>query len=113
MKKSPPSSSGWPVLFFIHGGFLQFGWANKPIEGIGPLLQETSFNAIIVAPAYRINAFGFLASKELQDEAKKDGESAGNMGFWDQRMALEWTAKNIGLFGGDCQKITVAGYSAG
>ncbi|KAK3686386.1 hypothetical protein LTR37_019859 [Vermiconidia calcicola] len=64
-------------------------------------------------PAYRLNLFGFLASKELEAEAKTNGEAAGNMGFWDQRTALEWTAKNISFFGGDSNKITVGGYSAG
>lgn len=48
-----------------------------------------------------------------QAEAKRNGETAGNMGFWDQRTALEWTAKNIGFFGGDPSNITVGGYSAG
>lgn len=37
----------------------------------------------------------------------------GNYGFWDQRLALEWTYKNISYFGGDASNITVAGYSAG
>lgn len=69
--------------------------------------------AIIVMPAYRLNLFGFLSGKELQAEAEKVGESAGNMGFWDQRAALEWTAKNIAAFGGDQTNITVGGYSAG
>ena len=69
--------------------------------------------AIIVMPAYRLNLFGFLASKELQAEAEKFGETAGNMGFWDQRAALEWTAENISAFGGDPSNITVGGYSAG
>ena len=64
-------------------------------------------------PVYRLNLFGFLASKELQTEAEKYGEKAGNMGFWDQRTALEWTGKNIGYFGGDPSNITVGGYSAG
>ena len=64
-------------------------------------------------PAYRLNLFGFLASTELQAEAEKFGEAAGNMGFWDQRTALEWTAKNVGFFGGDTSNITVGGYSAG
>lgn len=77
------------------------------------LLGETAFDAIIVSPAYRLNSFGFIASKELQAEAAKVGETAGNMGFWDQRAALEWTAANIGHFGGDANNITVGGYSAG
>ena len=72
-------------------------------------MTQTGFKAIIVAPAYRLNVFGFVASKELQDEAVKSGETAGNLGFWDQRTALEWTAKNIGYFGGDASNITVAG----
>lgn len=70
-------------------------------------------DAIIVMPAYRLNLFGFLASKELQAEAEKHGETVGNMGFWDQRTALEWTSKNIKYFGGDASNITVGGYSAG
>lgn len=77
------------------------------------LLGETAFEAIIVSPAYRLNLFGFLASRELQAEAEKSGEVAGNMGFWDQRIALEWTARNIGYFGGDAKNITIGGYSAG
>lgn len=72
-------------------------------------MTETSFDAIIVAPAYRLNLFGFVAGKELQDEAARSGEAAGNLGFWDQRLALEWTAKNIGYFGGDARSITVGG----
>lgn len=68
---------------------------------------------MIVMPAYRLNVFGFLTSEELEAEAKKNGESVGNMGFWDQRMALEWTIKNIGAFGGNANCVTVGGYSAG
>ncbi|QIX01173.1 hypothetical protein AMS68_006690 [Peltaster fructicola] len=108
-----PPASGWPVLFYIHGGFLQFGNANEKPEAIAPLLSETAFHCICVMPAYRLNAFGFLASHELAEEAKKLNEPVGNHGFWDQRLALEWTWKNISLFGGDHSRITVAGYSAG
>ena len=110
----PPSKDGWPVFFYIHGGFLQWGNANMSPEAVAPLLGETALEVVIVMPAYRVNAFGFLAGKELQAEARKDGESGvGNLGFWDQRMALEWTKKNIRYFGGDATNITVGGYSAG
>lgn len=88
---------------------MQWGSANDRPEAIAPLMSETRFEAIIVAPAYRLNVFGFIAGKELQDEAAKSGEAAGNLGFWDQRIALEWTAKNIGHFDGDAENITVAG----
>lgn len=109
----PPTKEGWPVFFYIHGGFLQAGDPNMPADAVGPLLHETAFKAIIVMPAYRLNALGFLSSEELRAEAESNGESYGNMGFWDQRLALEWTARNIGHFGGDPSSITVGGYSAG
>lgn len=82
-------------------------------EALARLLSETAFEAIIIAPAYRVNALGFLTSRELQAEAQILGEPVGNQGFWDQRLALEWTADNIGHFGGDSSNVTVAGYSAG
>lgn len=64
-------------------------------------------------PAYRLNVFGFLYSSELEHDAASAGETTGNYGFWDQRLALEWTRDHIGLFGGNKENITVAGYSAG
>lgn len=74
------------------------------------MLSETSCKAIIVSPAYRLNLFGFLASPELR-EASSD--FSVNVGFWDQRLALEWTWQNISYFGGDASNITIGGYSAG
>lgn len=110
---SPPAE-GWPVFFFIHGGFLQWGDANNPPAALTPLLSEdTGFHAIIVQPGYRLNAFGFLSSHSLASEAESRNEPLGNYGFWDQRLALEWTRKNIPLFAGNPSNITVAGYSAG
>lgn len=109
----PPPAGGWPVFFYIHGGWLQFGSPNMPPAELVGLLTETPFQCIIVQPGYRLNAFGFLAGRELQDEARLDGQAAGNMGFWDQRMALEWTYEHIKHFGGNPENITVSGYSAG
>lgn len=63
-------------------------------------------------PAYRLNLFGFLASRELCLDSESP-ELAPNAGFWDQRLALEWTLKNISYFGGNASNITIAGYSAG
>jgi carboxylesterase type B len=103
---------GWPVLFYIHGGFLQWGNANWKPAALVPLLNESAFKAIVVLPSYRLNALGFLAGKELAAESITQGEH-GNMGFRDQRCALEWTHKNISLFGGNPGNITVGGYSAG
>lgn len=105
---------GWPVCFYIHGGFLQWGSANWKPEAPVPLLTDSAFRAIMVVPAYRLNSLGFLTSNEFAEEANRNGgEPVGNMGLWDQRAALEWTSDNISIFGGDPNNITVAGYSAG
>lgn len=95
----------------IDGGFLQFGTPNT--FSAGALLGEAAFNAIIVMPAYRLGVFGFLYSSELEHDAATVSEPVGNQGFWDQRLALEWTRDNISLFGGNPSQITISGYSAG
>jgi carboxylesterase type B len=77
------------------------------------LLSETSFKAIIVQPAYRLNIFGFLASYEMLSDPTNTDKTFGNFGFWDLRLALEWTYKNISYFGGNPTNLTVGGYSAG
>ncbi|KAJ5610469.1 CAZyme family CE10 [Penicillium lagena] len=107
----PVPEGGWPVYFYIHGGWLQFGTPNS--FHAEALLGETDFNCVIVMPAYRVNLFGFLYSSELAKDAASVGETVGNHGFWDQRLALEWTKENIHLFGGDPENITISGYSAG
>ncbi|KAF2155089.1 alpha/beta-hydrolase [Myriangium duriaei CBS 260.36] len=104
---------GWPVFFYIHGGWLQFGTANLGPDVVANLMHETPFKAVVVAPAYRLNLFGFLAGRELESEAQNNGETVGNMGFWDQRTALEWVKWNANVLDIDPTKITVAGYSAG
>ncbi|PYH93767.1 alpha/beta-hydrolase [Aspergillus ellipticus CBS 707.79] len=106
-----PPKDGWPVLFFIHGGFLQFGHPNA--FSATALLGDAALNAIVVVPAYRLNVFGFLYSSELEQDASSTNETVGNHGFWDQRQALEWTRDNIDLFGGNASQITISGYSAG
>lgn len=77
------------------------------------LLSETNFKCVIVAPVYRLAVLGFLNSNELVQDAATKREPFGNHGFWDQRMALEWTYKYAQYFGGNPSNITVAGYSAG
>ena len=77
-------------------------------------MSETCIRAIIVLPAYRLNLFGFLASKELLSDAREnDLGTVGNLGFWDQRLALEWIHANIADFGGNKDNIALGGLSAG
>ncbi|KAH8693667.1 putative carboxylesterase [Talaromyces proteolyticus] len=106
-----PPEGGWPVIFYIHGGFLQFGSPND--TNVVRLLGETDLKCVIVAPVYRVAVLGFLSSLELEKDAATVNQPCGNQGFWDQRMALEWTREYAHFFGGNVLNITVAGYSAG
>lgn len=104
-------STGWPVLYFIHGGWLQVG---NPLHyrqcDPQDLQAEDSLDKfILVSPGYRLNIFGFLTCQELLDEDK--GNS--NFGFWDQRLGLEWVYQHISKFGGNEENITIGGVSAG
>ncbi|KAF2493315.1 paraben-hydrolyzing esterase precursor [Lophium mytilinum] len=110
MPVGEPPAGGWPVFFNIHGGFLQFGNPNS--GDLSAILSETSAKFICVMPAYRLNVFGFLASEELGQNFDSS-DIVSNVGFWDIRLALEWTHKNISYFGGDASNITIGGYSAG
>lgn len=62
---------------------------------------------IFVAVNYRVAGFGFMPGREIQEDG------AGNAGLLDQRMGLEWVADNIAAFGGDPDKVTIWGESAG
>lgn len=67
---------------------------------------------IIVSANFRVGIFGFLASEELLQDTKTRHDryaACGNFGFWDLRMALEWTGTNIHLFGGNVKNITAGG----
>jgi cholinesterase len=56
---------------------------------------------------YRVGGWGFLGSKEMA------AANALNIGLFDQRLALQWIQENIAAFGGDPEKVTIAGESAG
>ncbi|KAK4182623.1 putative sterol esterase precursor [Podospora australis] len=97
-----------PVLFWIYGGGFELGWSSM-YDG-GPLVSNAIDNGkpyVFVAVNYRVGAFGFMPGKEIL----KDG--ASNLGHLDQRMGLEWVADNIAAFGGDPNKVTIWGESAG
>ena len=62
---------------------------------------------VFVAVQYRVAGYGFMPGKEIM------AEGSGNAGLLDQRMGLEWVADNIAAFGGDPDKVTIWGESAG
>jgi para-nitrobenzyl esterase len=96
-----------PVLVWFHGG----GWVN----GAGPDVQPTWLTAegnVLVTVNYRLGALGYLALPALDTESA-DKESSGQYGDLDKIEALRWVQRNIAAFGGDPERVTIAGQSAG
>lgn len=97
-----------PVIAWIYGGGFTIGSAAMPNyagEGLA------SKGAVYVSISYRLGALGFLAHPELTAESAHD--ASGNYGFLDQVAALEWIQRNIERFGGDPNRVTIMGQSAG
>jgi para-nitrobenzyl esterase len=95
-----------PVYVFIHGGGFGLGSGSDLLYDGAELAKE---GIIVVTFNYRLGAAGFLASKET---FRLYG-TTGNWGILDQIKALEWVRNNIRAFGGDPDKVTVGGESAG
>ena len=107
---TPAKSAGekLPVLFWIHGGAFTHGWSNE-IEFDGARFCE--LGVILVTINYRVGLFGFLSHPLLHGEDLQ--KLSGNYGLYDQIAALQWVHDNIDGFGGDPEKVTIFGQSAG
>ncbi len=97
-----------PVIFYVHGGSLTTGQSSYS-EYRGEDLA--SKGVIFVNFAYRLGVFGYYAADDLKAESPNG--TTGNYGLLDQVAALQWVYDNIEAFGGDKNKITIAGESAG
>ncbi len=95
-----------PVYVFIHGGAYETGGGNLPLYDGGNFARQ---GIVYVNINYRLNVFGSLALKTLEDESGVTGCYA----VLDALKALEWVHGNIGFFGGDPDMVTVGGESAG
>uniref|UniRef100_A0A3Q2EAY6 Carboxylic ester hydrolase n=2 Tax=Cyprinodon variegatus TaxID=28743 RepID=A0A3Q2EAY6_CYPVA len=102
-------ASDLPVMVWIFGGGFLVGGSmganfldNYLYSG-----QEIADrgNVIVVTLGYRVGALGFLSTG--------DSSMPGNYGLWDQQAAIAWVHRNIKSFGGDPNKITIFGESAG
>ncbi|XP_076066315.1 juvenile hormone esterase-like isoform X2 [Oratosquilla oratoria] len=89
-----------PVMVFIHGGGFQSGETYSYPPHV--LLDR---DVVLVVLQYRVGPFGFLSTE--------DSVIPGNFGLKDQTLALRWVQQNIGFFGGDPDRVTIFGQSAG
>ncbi|KAJ6001687.1 hypothetical protein N7522_006914 [Penicillium canescens] len=99
-----------PVVIWIFGGGWTQGATADPRYNMSYLVQQSDLNdkpVLGVSINYRLSAFGFLDS----DEVRAEGNT--NLALRDQRIAMRWVKKNIKAFGGDPNKITIWGESAG
>ncbi len=97
-----------PVFVWIYGGGFSSGSAACAVYDGEEMAKK---GIIFVSINYRVGVFGFMAHPELSKETSNN--VSGNYGLLDQIAALVWLKKNIEAFGGDPQKVTIAGQSAG
>ena len=102
--QSGNTGRGLPVMVWIHGGGLIEG-SSTPYNP--PRL--VSNGVIVVTLNYRLGYLGFFAQSAIDAE----DHLKGNYGLMDQQFALNWVRKNIAAFGGDPDKVTIFGESAG
>lgn len=97
-----------PVFVWIYGGGFSSGSAACDVYDGEEMAKR---GIVFVSFNYRVGVLGFLAHPELSLES--ENKVSGNYGLMDQIAALTWVKQNINLFGGDPEKITIGGQSAG
>lgn len=100
---------GVPMLVWIYGGGYMSG--TSTLEVYDADIMAAMADVIVASMQYRVGAFGFLYLKPFFDG--DSGEAPGNMGMWDQALAIRWLKDNAAAFGGDPDLITLFGESAG
>ena len=97
-----------PVLVWIYGGGFNYGSGSHPTYDGEALAKK---GIVVVTLNYRMGLLGFMAHPDLTAESPT--RSSGNYGLMDQIAALKWVNQNINAFGGNSNKVTIAGQSAG
>ena len=97
-----------PVLVYFYGGGFVAGDGSEPRYDGAAMARK---GIVSVTVNYRLGVFGFFSHPELTRESPHG--ASGNYGLLDQRAALVWVKENIAAFGGDPERVTIAGESAG
>ncbi|KAL9894042.1 acetylcholine esterase [Glossina fuscipes fuscipes] len=103
------SSSGLPILIWIYGGGFMTGSATLDIYNAD--IMSAVGNVIVASFQYRVGAFGFLHLSPVMPGFEE--EAPGNVGLWDQALAIRWLKENARAFGGNPDWMTLFGESAG
>ena len=103
---TPDVSARQAVMVWIHGGSFTSGSGSQPYYDGTRLAQR---GVVVVSINYRLGALGFLHLGEFDDELV----GTANLGLQDQTLALAWVRDNIAAFGGDPDRVTLFGESAG
>ncbi|XP_022919632.1 acetylcholinesterase [Onthophagus taurus] len=98
-----------PILVWIYGGGYMSGTSTLDIYDAD--IVAASSDVIVASMQYRVGAFGFLYLNKHFGPGSE--EAPGNMGLWDQALAIRWIKDNAAAFGGDPNLITLFGESAG
>ncbi len=101
---------GKTVMVFIHGG--SYGWGGTA----DPLYDGFNFakahpEIVLITIGYRVGMMGFVDFSSVPGGEKYP--DAPNLGLWDQIEALRWVRENAAAFGGDPDRVTIFGESAG
>ncbi len=103
---TPKEKGTYPVVVFVHGGgFNSMCNSENYIDGS----HYCKRGIIFVSINYRVGVFGYLTHEEIRKQEGRDG----NFGLDDILVAAKWIKKNIASFGGDPDRITMMGQSAG
>ena len=98
----------FPVMFWIHGGGNTTG--TKDIYDFSQMVKK--YDVIVVSINYRLGPFGWFSHPSIQD-FQDNLDKTSNFGTLDIIQALKWVRRNIHLFNGDPNNVTIFGESAG
>lgn len=102
-----PAGEPRPVMVWVHGGAYTFGSSSQPLYDATSLVSHG--DVVVVTINYRLGALGFLDLAQLLPGGGFDR----NLALKDTLLALRWVKENIAAFGGDPERVTVFGESAG
>ncbi|VVB70835.1 Carboxylesterase family protein [uncultured archaeon] len=102
------SNEKLPVMVFIYGGAYIRGSSALPLYNGTALARK---GVVVVTFNYRVGVLGYMAHPQLSGESPDN--TSGNYALLDQEAALRWVQRNIAAFGGDPERVTIFGESAG